>query len=119
MRLVVDSNRLPFTVSSRGRVVDFSPSVGGLATGLSSYLERSITAPTGIDEYIWVGWLGNAVPKRDRSGIVARARADYRAPPVFIGTAEMERFYHSYVANAAPRHRRTSARIAARTSGAP
>lgn len=96
MRLVVISNRLPFTVSSRHRLVDFSPSAGGLATGLSSYLERSITTSAGIDEYVWVGWPGNAVPKHARAAVIARARTDYRAHPVFIGPAEMERFYHGF-----------------------
>ncbi len=96
MRLVVVSNRLPFTVSSRQRLVDFSPSAGGLATGLSSYLERSITHSAGIDEYVWVGWPGNAVPARARAAVIARARAEHRAYPVFIGVAEMERFYHGF-----------------------
>ena len=96
MRLVVVSNRLPFTVSRRHRLVDFSPSAGGLATGLSSYLERSITSPAGIDEYVWVGWPGNAVPRNARAAVIARARADHHAHPVFIGPAEMERFYHGF-----------------------
>lgn len=96
MQLVVVSNRLPFTVSNRQRLVDFSPSAGGLATGLSSYLERSITSATGIDEYVWVGWPGAAVPQSARAAVVARARSEYRAHPVFVGAAEMERFYHGF-----------------------
>ena len=40
MRLVVVSNRLPFTVSFNEGKPQFKPSAGGLTTGLWSYLDR-------------------------------------------------------------------------------
>ena len=45
MRLVVVSNRLPFTVSFKDGTPQFKPSAGGLTTGLWSYLDRK--APDG------------------------------------------------------------------------
>ena len=45
MRLVVVSNRLPFTVSFQDATPQFKPSAGGLTTGLWSYLDRK--APDG------------------------------------------------------------------------
>ena len=40
MRLVVVSNRLPFTLAFKEGLPEFRPSAGGLATGLWSYLNR-------------------------------------------------------------------------------
>lgn len=40
MRLVIVSNRLPFTVSFPEGSPQFKPSAGGLTTGLWSYLDR-------------------------------------------------------------------------------
>jgi len=39
MRLVIVSNRLPVTIARNGDEFSFEESVGGLATGLSSYLK--------------------------------------------------------------------------------
>jgi len=50
-RIIIVSNRLPITVAKRKDDLSFNASVGGLATGLSSF----------YDSYnsIWVGWPGN------------------------------------------------------------
>lgn len=49
MRLVIVSNRLPFTVSFHEGAPQFKPSAGGLTTGLWSYLDRK--AADGVDHF--------------------------------------------------------------------
>ena len=65
MRLIIVSNRLPVTVVDTGTGFHFHESVGGLVTSLSSFLEQLPHAPSGITEYLWVGWPGISVaPER-------------------------------------------------------
>lgn len=86
-KLILVSNRLPVTVTAEGGQLEFKPSAGGLATGLSSfYHERSA---------LWVGWPGNVAP-RHQGEVRRRLSAEYDAQPVFIPGAEVERFYEGY-----------------------
>ena len=57
-RIVVVSNRLPFTVVPENGEMIFKESVGGLATGLSGTLGSLQTASSPELEYLWVGWPG-------------------------------------------------------------
>ena len=62
-RILVISNRLPLTVTKRENRIRYHPSVGGLATGLSS-LSKTY-------QNIWFGWPGIAAErvKTDRTRI--------------------------------------------------
>ena len=55
-RLLIVSNRLPINVVKRGKTFRFQPTVGGLATGLSSVFQKS-------DKNVWIGWPGIALEK--------------------------------------------------------
>ncbi len=61
MRILIVSNRLPFTVVEKDGNLRFKESAGGMVSGLSTYLDSlkspSITEP----EYIWIGWPGITV----------------------------------------------------------
>src|SRR2546422_2471025 len=57
LRLVVVSNRLPFTASSKDGKLVFRASPGGLVSGLTAYLESSRQGSPNRD-YLWVGWPG-------------------------------------------------------------
>ena len=51
-RLLIVSNRLPVSVTQTGTELEFKPSVGGVATGLSSLKSPLQTC--------WIGWPGIA-----------------------------------------------------------
>jgi trehalose 6-phosphate synthase/phosphatase len=92
-RLVVVSNRLPFTVSIEdGRAV-FRESAGGLVTGLSAYIESRKRSPAPSPEHVWVGWPGASVPAELRAELKREALARYQSYPVFLSEEEMEQFY--------------------------
>lgn len=92
-RLVVVSNRLPFTVSIEdGRAV-FRESAGGLVTGLSAYIESRKRAPAPSPEHVWVGWPGNTVGAPLREELKREAQTRFQSYPVFLSEEEMEQFY--------------------------
>ena len=58
MDLILISNRLSVSVEKKKGKLEFTPSMGGLATGLSS-LDQN-------DEMLWIGWPG--LPADELSG---------------------------------------------------
>ena len=96
MRLVIVSNRLPFTVSFSGATPRFTASSGGLTTGLWSYVQRQLKASPSEVDYLWLGWPGATVPLDQQPAVTAYAQKEYKAQPVFLPEESMERFYHGF-----------------------
>jgi len=93
MRLVIVSNRLPFTVSFNEGTPQFKPSAGGLTTGLWSYLDRK--TPKGADrpDFLWMGWPGASVPPEHEAAVRTYAEQQFRSSPVYLPEESMDRFY--------------------------
>jgi len=96
MRLVAVSNRLPFTVSFNHGPPQFSPSAGGLTTGLWSYLDRKVAEGTNRPEYLWMGWPGASVPPEGETAVREYGLQQYKSSPVFLPEESMEKFYHGF-----------------------
>jgi trehalose 6-phosphate synthase/phosphatase len=77
-------------------MLQFIPSIGGLATGLSSYLESLRDHQTGSRSYLWVGWPGSSIRDEDKEGVQSRSLADFNALPVFLSEEEIEQFYQGF-----------------------
>lgn len=89
-QVIIVSNRLPVSVKKDNGKLEFYPSVGGLATGLSSYIKDSSNK--------WIGWPGIAsdeLTNADRQEIVAEL-AKHNCSPVFLSKREIENFYNGY-----------------------
>ncbi|MGH7990649.1 MAG: bifunctional alpha,alpha-trehalose-phosphate synthase (UDP-forming)/trehalose-phosphatase, partial [Limisphaerales bacterium] len=93
MRLVVVSNRLPFTVSFKDGAPEFKPSAGGLTTGLWSYLDRKALDGAERPDYLWMGWPGASVPPEHEAAVRAYAEQQFKSSPVFLPEESMDRFY--------------------------
>jgi len=95
-RLVVVSNRLPFTlqVEGAGEKLEFAPSAGGLVSALSAYLENKHREDPTF-EHLWVGWPGTAVPQELESR-VREASLKTHTWPVFLTPEDVENFYHGF-----------------------
>jgi len=93
MRLVVVSNRLPFTVSFQEGSPQFKPSAGGLTTGLWSYLDRKL--PEGVErpDYLWMGWPGTSIPPEHEAAVKAYGEQHFKSSPVYLPEESMDRFY--------------------------
>ena len=86
MRLVVVSNRLPFTVSFKDGAPQFKPSAGGLTTGLWSYLNRKTPDGDGAPGFFMDGLAGRERSARTRGGGAGLCRAAVQVQPgLFAG----------------------------------
>ena len=92
-RIIVVSNRLPFTVAESGGELEFTQSVGGVATGLRSCLTKLQHSE---NDYLWVGWPGSTIGGRLQQVLKERALAEHRAYPVFLTEEEIENFYQGF-----------------------
>jgi trehalose 6-phosphate synthase/phosphatase len=95
MRLVVVSNRLPFTVSVEDGIPRYESSSGGLTTGLWSYLEKSRTSSGEPFDFLWLGWPGTAIEPQHIPEVEAYAQ-QFQAAPVFLSAESAKRFYHGF-----------------------
>ncbi len=93
MRLVIVSNRLPFTVSFKDGAPHFTESAGGLTTGLWSYLNRTVADGVEHPDFLWMGWPGASVPPEHESAVQAYAGQQFKSSPVFLPEESMDRFY--------------------------
>ncbi len=92
-RLIIVSNRLPFTVRFENDAIRFDGSAGGLVTGLSTFLDSYKYHFPRQEEHVWVGWPGNTVPDERKEEVRSWALNSCRACPVFLSETEMKHFY--------------------------
>ncbi|EMY71020.1 bifunctional alpha,alpha-trehalose-phosphate synthase (UDP-forming)/trehalose-phosphatase [Leptospira vanthielii] len=86
MRLILVSNRLPVQW-------DGTPSVGGLATGLSSFLSEWKSAG---NEVLWVGWPGKSIPDKEQISYSEKMRNEFGTIPVFLKQKLADSFYNGF-----------------------
>lgn len=88
-RLIIISNRLPVSVEKGRKGWELKPSVGGLATGLSSF------HATGNN--LWVGWPGTARESLNRSrSAVQKVLEERRFLPIWLSADEVHAFYYGF-----------------------
>src|SRR6266852_4709952 len=95
-RIVIVSNRLPFTVEQENGEITFNQSAGGVATGLKSFLDTMPGVFSFKPEYLWVGWPGGAITDQQKSEVQSRARAEFRSHAVFLSEEDFENFYQGF-----------------------
>lgn len=96
MRLVIVSNRLPFTVSLKDGAPRFRVSAGGLTSGLWSYLERGAGGVPDRSNFLWVGWPGTSIASEHQAAVSEYGTSKFNALPIFLPEDTMDRFYHGF-----------------------
>ncbi|TGK55375.1 bifunctional alpha,alpha-trehalose-phosphate synthase (UDP-forming)/trehalose-phosphatase [Leptospira kanakyensis] len=86
MRLILVSNRLPVQW-------DGTPNVGGLATGLSSFLSHWKSEG---NEIIWVGWPGKSIPEKEQPTYAEAMKKEHGTVPVFLKQKLADSFYNGF-----------------------
>ncbi len=89
-QVVIVSNRLPVSVKKENSKLIYEASIGGLATGLSSYVNNPGN--------LWIGWPGIAsddLSEQERKSIL-KELAKYNCYPVFLSKKQIEYFYNGY-----------------------
>ncbi|MEJ2110775.1 MAG: trehalose-6-phosphate synthase, partial [Acidobacteriota bacterium] len=92
-RMIVVSNRLPFTIKGKSEDLRFIPSVGGLSTGISSYLDSHNNSSSHSRNFMWVGWPGSVIDPAWRKEIKSKSLAEFNALPVFLSEENIENYY--------------------------
>ncbi|HEY2918747.1 MAG TPA: bifunctional alpha,alpha-trehalose-phosphate synthase (UDP-forming)/trehalose-phosphatase [Candidatus Binatia bacterium] len=95
-RIVLVSNRLPFTVAEKDGDVEFQNSAGGVATGLHALLETIEIPNIGNAEYVWIGWPGGRVSPQLEGRVKSDAQSRFHAYPVFLSEQEIDAFYSGF-----------------------
>jgi len=96
VRLVIVSNRLPFTVEETAKDLVFKPSAGGVATGLRAFLDTVERGQGPVEEYLWVGWPGLVKREKNIAEVIRRASAEFHSAPVFVDEQLMDSFYNGF-----------------------
>ena len=87
-KTIIISNRLPVKVSQKNEKYIFSPSEGGLATGLNSIFKKG--------ENLWIGWPGLPVNKQENKEYINRVLQSRKMIPVFLTKALIANFYEGF-----------------------
>lgn len=88
--VIIVSNRLPVSIKRVDGKLEYYPSVGGLATGLSSYANNRRNK--------WVGWPGIArddLSEQDCIDITAELK-NHNCYPVFLTQKQVDDFYNGF-----------------------
>jgi len=88
-RLIIVSNRLPISVGNTRHELTITPSVGGLATGLSSFHQDN--------NGLWVGWPG-ATPsnKEEKHVLQDRLWNEFNCYPVYLSATDLKKYYYGF-----------------------
>lgn len=94
-RVLVVSNRLPFSVQRTEHGVELVPSAGGLVSALSGYLEKRRLEQPDV-EFVWVGWSGAELNAEELEQLREVARDRHGAYPLSLDAGDMDAFYHGF-----------------------
>jgi len=93
MRLLIVSNRLPFSLKEENERMKFEETTGGLVTGISAYLDSLKGSSFTKLEHLWIGWPGIAISKKILNEVMEKCLSEFRAYPVPVSKNEMDNFY--------------------------
>ncbi|MEP2774118.1 MAG: bifunctional alpha,alpha-trehalose-phosphate synthase (UDP-forming)/trehalose-phosphatase [Fulvivirga sp.] len=88
-RTIIVSNRLPVNVSKdKAGNLNYQPSAGGLATGLSSVYQEG--------DNLWIGWPGMYFTEEGKKKEAIRALSEQHMSPVFLTEEEIKLYYEGF-----------------------
>lgn len=91
VQIIIVSNRLPISIKKDAGKLVYSDSLGGLATGLSTYVKDRANS-------LWIGWPGIAsddLSQKDKEDITKELGKN-RYIPVFLSQNQIDKFYGGY-----------------------
>ncbi len=90
-RLILVSNRLPITIEKRKGNIQFRQSIGGVATGLSSFYKSY--------DSIWIGWTGipsENLHHNEKEKVEKKLINEYKSFPAYLSKKDVKMFYHGF-----------------------
>jgi trehalose 6-phosphate synthase/phosphatase len=95
MRLIIVSNRLPVTLQHGIAGLPFKRSIGGLATGIESYVQKVEEGETCFQDHLWVGWPGMAIGREEKNSLHAYWKAN-KFCPVYLEEDLIQQYYSGF-----------------------
>jgi trehalose 6-phosphate synthase/phosphatase len=95
-RLIIVSNRLPFSVERNGDTFTLRQSSGGLVSALKSFLEKQKSESRKFKEHIWVG-TGDFSPqawKKVKDQTIKGS--NFRVEPIYIAPEVYDNYYNGF-----------------------
>ena len=87
-KTIIVSNRLPVKVVKKDEKFSFTPSEGGLATGLGSVYK--------YENNIWIGWPGMEIVEENQQNVIAEELKKNNLLPVFLTQEEINEYYEGF-----------------------
>ncbi len=88
-RIVIASNRLPVSVTSKNGNLQITPSVGGLTTALSSFHSKKAS--------LWVGWPGiNPTSSQHKKELEETLQNNFNCLPVYLSDSDLRKYYYGF-----------------------
>ncbi len=95
-RLIIISNRLPFSVDRDGGQVKIRQSSGGLVSAIKSYFESDITGGQSITERMWMGVADFSKDDWNNEVSPLMEKYDFTAVPLFIDKPLYKDYYNGF-----------------------
>src|SRR5690348_18303568 len=95
-RLVIVSNRLPFTLTICDGMLQFHASAGRLVTGLASFQESREHASALPVGHLWVGWPGCSVDSSLQEQVVQDSLSRCRGYRIFTCAGQLDQSYWGF-----------------------
>lgn len=88
-KLIIVTNRLPFSCNVHEDKVRLTPSVGGLVTGIGTIYPKN-------DTHLWIGWGGAIVMDKTNENRIKSILNGKRFEPVFMSEKRYIEYYNGY-----------------------
>ena len=95
-RLIIISNRLPFSLDREGDKVTIRQSSGGLVSAIKSYFENSALHKGDISEKMWMGVADFPQEDLDQALASQQGNQDFGVIPVFVDKELYDNYYNGF-----------------------
>jgi trehalose 6-phosphate synthase/phosphatase len=95
-RLIIISNRLPFSIDKTGDQIRVRQSSGGLVSALKSHLDQDQSSDDSFDGQIWVGTLDADQDDWKKANELGLVSSEYGIEPIFPDKVVYEDFYNGF-----------------------
>jgi trehalose 6-phosphate synthase/phosphatase len=95
-RLIIISNRLPFSLDREGDKISLRQSSGGLVSAIKSYFEHSASQKGEITERMWIGVADFPQEDWDQAAAAHAAGQDFSILPIFVDKALYDNYYNGF-----------------------
>src|SRR5215207_1197604 len=95
-RLIIISNRLPFTIERVGEEIVVRQSSGGLVSAIKSYFEQGKDSSTAYTDKVWIGSM-DASPEDWKLAMESGTmRCDFKVVPIFPERSVYDDYYNGF-----------------------